>query len=420
MRFECIASTNCIADAVDGRRLWSRHIELARHGGSFGAAIDRQALSIADAKAHCQVIDWGNSIGLAASLDPVGNLFLRREGRDPTLPPILVGSHLDSQPTGGPFDGSYGVLAGLEALQAIHEAGVMHRHPIEVVAWCNEEGCRFAPGMMGSAAFVGGISIKTALEARDIEGRSFGEALSEFHRLVGAVPSRPLGAPTAAYVEAHIEQGPVLEENNCAIGIVAGIQGAAGFEVDIVGTEAHAGTTPFLRRRDTVKHASSLIAAITSLAERDPALARVTVGRVQVWPNSPNTIGGRTTFSIDLRHPDDPVRGLLASEIERICNATGGECLTSIRRTFDFPTTCFDQSCIDVIEETANALGLTAMRLQSGAFHDAKNLALVCPTAMLFIPSRAGSSHNPKEFSEPAHVEAGAKILACTLAKLAC
>jgi N-carbamoyl-L-amino-acid hydrolase len=407
------------AAAVDEARLWNRHVEMARHGARDDGGVNRQALSPEDAAARRLLVSWATEAGFACATDPIGNLFVRREGRELGAAPVLSGSHLDSQPAGGRFDGVYGVLAGLEALQAIDEAELATRRPIEVVAWCNEEGSRFAPGAMGSAAFAGAQPLSTLLDIRDREGTRVEDALAATLAAGPPLRQRPLGFPLAAYVEAHIEQGPVLEAEGRTVGVVTAIQGARWFAVEVHGSAAHAGTTPLRSRRDALRSAVSLVTRLEEAMDDPTDTLRFTVGRFEVSPNSPNTVPERVAFSIDLRHPDPRVLDERARAVAALCRASRQPCEVEVREVLDLPPVQFDETIVELIERSAATLGLPNMRLPSGAFHDAMHLARLCPAGMVFIPCAGGVSHSPRESARSSDLAAGARVLGQVLFELA-
>ncbi len=404
-----------LTDLVDERRLWDRHMAMARFGATAAGGVNRQALSPEDAQAQLQLVEWGAAIGLTAAHDAAGNLFLRWGGRDDTAPPVLSGSHLDSQPTGGRFDGVYGVLAALEAVEALHEAGFVPQRPIEIVAWMNEEGSRFAPGMMGSEAFSGERTLAEIGEARDAGGVSVEQALAQMPRL----GTRALGGPVHAYLEAHIEQGPVLERVGVPLGVVTGIQGKRTYTVTVSGEAAHAGTTERADRRDALLAACALVSALdAAIASRAPQ-AMFTVGRFNVTPNAPSVIAAQVQFSIDLRHRDSRTLAELARELHKVCSAVHGPCTVALRELMAADPIEFDGGLRQLIARSAQTLGVPAIDIYSAAGHDARPLSRVCPTAMLFVPCRAGISHNEAESAQPQDLAAGARVLAACLAQLA-
>jgi N-carbamoyl-L-amino-acid hydrolase len=383
--------------------------------------VNRPCLSEDDRRARRLLISWAKELGLSVSVDPIANLFLRLEGSDPAAAPVLTGSHMDSQPNGGRFDGIWGVIAGLEAVQAIREAGATPRRPIEVVAWTNEEGNRFQPGAMGSAVFAGTYDLAAMLAARDQQGVTLAAALEETQRAT-PVPSRGApGFPIDGYVEAHIEQGPVLEARGLTIGVVTLVQGQRRYAVEILGEEAHSGTTPRAARKDALMAAVDIIHALApAMAQDDPAdTVRFTVGRLEVHPGSPSTVPGRVNFIIDLRHPDPAVldhrRQLIFDLIER----HKGHCSVTVKKINEVPPTPFAPDVIDLVRTNAARLGLSRMDMPSGAGHDAMHIAPLCPSGMIFVPCLKGISHNEAESATPADVAAGARVLAATLVALA-
>lgn len=408
-----------VAAAVEEKRLWDRHVALAAYGRRDDGGVNRQALSIEDIDARKQLLEWTSKAGYRAFTDAIGNLFIRREGRRPDLAPVLTGSHLDSQPAGGRFDGVFGVLAALEVLHALDARGVETERPVEIVVWTNEEGSRFSPGMTGSAAFVGALDLRKVMASRDEAGVRFGDALSDVAAAFYDLPQRTLGFPVAAYVEAHIEQGPVLEQSNCLVGAVSGIQGTRWFSVTVTGKAMHAGTVPTHLRKDAFKAVTAMVNALNGLMMDETDTTRFTVGRVIVQPNSPNTIPGSVIFTIDFRHPDAAVLDALGDQIEGICQANSGGCEVLVEETLRSKPIAFEPSVVERIVDAARALGVPHMTLPSGAFHDAKSMSLVCPTGMIFVPCAEGISHSPEERAEPDALAAGARVLAAAIVDLA-
>ncbi len=404
--------------AVDTDRLWQRHLAMARIGATADGGVNRPCLSEADRAARALLASWAAARGFAIAVDPVGNLFIRREGHDDTAP-VLTGSHMDSQPRGGRFDGIYGVLAGFEALEAIADAGMTTRRPLEVVAWTNEEGARFPPGCMGSMCFTGARSLDDFLGIRDEDDVTFGAALAETLAALPKAIRRPFGPPPAAYIEAHIEQGPVLERAGVPIGIVSGIQGARWFEVEVHGDCAHAGTAPLTLRRDALRAAVAMVSAL-GIAFADPGdVTRFTVGRFTVAPNSPNTVADRAIFSVDLRHPDAATLERLGDKVDPICRRERERCDVAIRETLSAAPCVFDPGVTARIAAAAAELKLPSLSLTSGAFHDALFLAREVPSGMIFVPCAGGVSHHPSESATPADLAAGCRVLAATILALA-
>lgn len=396
---------------IDAERLWSRLMALARIGATPGGGVDRQALSREEIESWRTMIDWAVSAGLEPSTDAVGNLFIALPGADRDAPPVLAGSHLDSQPGGGRFDGVYGVLAALEVLTTLAERGVRPLEDIVCVAWMNEEGSRFAPGMMGSEAFAGVRSLEAVRAVRDADGIAVADALDALHAAFPALRRRPLGFPVAAYVEAHIEQGPVLEAQECTIGVVTGIQGKKTFDIVIEGERGHAGTLAMADRRDALEAFTRIAAALyAEIGGHDDAV-KFTIGRLQVEPNAPSVVPERVTMRIDLRHPDNAVLGYLSQRLAALCETFAAPCSVRVTALVDAPSNGFDPALQQAIARAAESIGATHMPILSAAGHDARHMAPLCPGAMIFIPCRDGVSHAEHEWAEPAHVAAGANVL---------
>ena len=401
--------------AIDEQRLWNRHMTMAQIGATPKGGVNRQALSPEDVQARQLLASWARELGFAVSMDDIGNLFVRREGADPNAPPVLTGSHLDSQPTGGKFDGAYGVLAGFEALQAIHESGAATKRPLEVVAWVNEEGSRFQPGCTGSLVFSGKARIDDLAAYTDPAGIAFGDALQSSLDALPDIARRPLGFVVDAYVEAHIEQGPRLEAAGLQVGIVTGIQGSHRYTVEVIGEEAHAGTAPLKTRKDALKAAAEIVGALEAVMADDTDTVRFTVGRFEVFPGSPNTVPGRVFFAIDFRHPEQATIDRLTAQIEPTCQAHARGCQVVVTRISRVSPVHFGAEMADALRQHAAHLGLPHMDIFSGAGHDAMHLASVCPTGMLFVPCEKGISHNEVENARPADLAAGAQVLASCL-----
>jgi N-carbamoyl-L-amino-acid hydrolase len=417
-----MVAPNLVA-AVSEARQWDRLMAMAKLGAIPGDGVNRACLTPLDRESRRMFIAWGEALGLSASIDRLGNLFLRHEGAEPGLAPVLTGSHMDSQPKGGRFDGIYGVIAGLEAVQALREAGVTIRRPIEVVAWTNEEGGRFAPGCMGSMAYAGFAGPDTWDAIEDTKGVRFGDALAEHMALEADIARRPLGVVEGpaphAYIEAHIEQGPILETRKLDIGVVTGIQGSRWFSVEIHGRSDHAGTTPVSMRQDAMQDAIRAITALNQLM-RDPTdVLRFTVARMEVFPNSSNSVADLVRFSIDFRHPDAAVVLARGNAIEGVIHSALQTCKAVVYERFNAMPTDFGPLVVDAVERAALAQGLGALRMPSGAFHDAQFMVPLCPTGMIFVPCRGGVSHNPAEYSAPDQLAAGTRVLAQVLAELA-
>ncbi|SET84514.1 Zn-dependent hydrolase [Variovorax sp. OV084] len=396
---------------IDADRLWDRLMTLACIGATPGGGVDRQALSAEEIASWRTMIDWALSAGLEPSTDAAGNLFIALPGADRDAPPVLAGSHLDSQPGGGRFDGVYGVVAALEVLTTLAGRGV--RPPVDIVcvAWMNEEGSRFAPGMMGSEAFAGVRSLEAVRAVRDASGISVADALDALHAAFPSLRRRSLGFPMAAYVEAHIEQGPILEAQECVIGVVTGIQGKKTFDVVIEGERGHAGTLAMVERRDALAAFTRIATALyAEIGGHDDAV-KFTIGRLQVEPNAPSVVPERVTLRIDLRHPDNAVLEHLGQRLAALCDSLAAPCQASVTPLVDAPSNGFDPALQQAIAQAAERIGQPHMPILSAAGHDARHMAPLCPSAMIFIPCRDGVSHAEHEWAEPAHVAAGANVL---------
>ncbi|WP_372053128.1 M20 family metallo-hydrolase [Tistrella mobilis] len=404
---------------VNRDRLWQRHMELARFGARSDGGVNRQALSAEEIAARAHLIGIARARGFGVATDPAGNLFFRLQGREPHLPPVLSGSHMDSQPTGGRFDGIYGVLAAVEVLEAIRDAGHVPRRSIEAVAWMNEEGSRFAPGMMGSEAFAGVRPLDEILGVRDADGVTVAAALATVNAAFPDVPLRELGQPVEAYVEAHIEQGPVLEAEGRVVGAVTGIQGKQTFRVTVTGEEAHAGTKPMAERRDALIAASAMVQRLHAIARSTAEDLMLTFGRFTVSPNAPSVVPAKVVFSIDLRHFDTGLMQGFGAAIPDLCAELAGGCTVVVEPLVDAPSLVFPEVLRERICDIAAVLGHPAMDLPSAAGHDARHLHAIAPAAMIFIPCHQGISHHPTERAEPEHLHAGARVLAALLVELA-
>ena len=404
---------------IDGDRLWTRLMALAEIGATPAGGVNRQALSEGEILAWRRVIGWAEEAGLAPATDAAGNLFLTLAGRDRSAAPLLTGSHLDSQPTGGKFDGAVGVMAALEAAISLAARGEAPARDVVVVAWMNEEGSRFAPGMMGSEAFASVRSIDVIRDARDADGVSVGDALDRLHAAFPELPRKPLGFPASAYLELHIEQGPLLEVENKVIGVVTGIQGKKTFQVVVEGAEGHAGTLAQAERRDAIASFARMASALHAEIGAVDADIKFTIGRVTIEPNAPSVVPSRVTFSIDLRHPDNAVLDAAGARVVALCQEHAPPCSVTVKPLVDAPSNEFDAGLSQRIAQAAREQGFPAMSILSAAGHDARHLAKVCPSAMIFIPCRDGVSHVEHEWAEPAHVAAGAAVLAQVMRELA-
>lgn len=394
---------------INGQRLWASLMAMAEIGATARGGSCRLALSDEDRAGRELFAHWCTEAGMTLSVDPIGNLFARRPGSDPHAAPVMMGSHLDTQPEGGRFDGVYGVLAGLEVLRTLNDLGVQTRKPLELVVWTNEEGARFTPAMFGSAVFTGIMSLDAALAVRDADGISVAEALQR----TGYAGNRPLGGAVDAYFEAHIEQGPILEDNAKSIGVVSGGQAIRWLDVQVEGMAAHAGTTPMSLRKDALYGAAQMILAVEQVAADFAPQGLTTVGELSVAKSSRNTIPGRLTFTVDLRHHHDQQIAAMEQQVEERLERIARERGLKVRidRHWLSPATPFDAECVAAVQQAVDGLGYPQQSIVSGAGHDAILLARYCPTAMVFIPCVGGLSHNEAEDVLPEDVSQGADVL---------
>ena len=393
---------------VNGERLWESLMTLARIGATLKGGVRRMTLTPADREGRELFARWCREADLELRVDAIGNMFARRRGLDDSAPPVMIGSHLDTQPNGGKFDGAYGVMAGLEVIRALNEAGVRTRAPLEVACWTNEEGSRFVPTMMGSGVFTGVYPLNQVLENRDADGVTVREALESIGYRGDARPHK-----VAAYFEAHIEQGPVLEDTRTTIGVVQGALGQRWFDVTLTGQDAHAGPTPMHLRKDAMLAAAQLTLEVNRIAMAFPDSARGTVGHVQVKPNSRNVIPGEVRMTVDLRNARDSTLSKMKEELEKRAAAIAQERRVSIdlNEVVYFPPSEFAPELVARVRAAAKDLGYTHRDIVSGAAHDAVYLSRIAPTAMIFIPCEGGISHNEIENARPEDVAAGCSVL---------
>ncbi|WP_338846947.1 Zn-dependent hydrolase [Massilia sp. W12] len=403
---------------IDGARLWQALMDLAQIGATEKGGVKRLALSDLDKQGRDLVLAWGRAEGLQISIDQIGNVFMRRPGRNPDLPPVVAGSHIDTQPTGGKFDGNYGVLAALEVVRTLNQHGIETEAPIEVAFWTNEEGSRFVPVMMGSGVFCGAFSLQHAYDAKDVAGLRVEDELRRIGYLGDEIPGQH---PMRAYFEAHIEQGPVLEDADKVIGVVPAVMGLSWYDCVVQGMEAHAGPTPMHLRRDALQIATRIMQETVAIANRYPPYGRGTVGYVQVFPNSRNVIPGQVKFSIDLRNVNEELLDKMHQEITSFVAATAADSGLSIslERVSYYPPCPFHPECVDAVRQATAQLGYSTMDVVSGAGHDAIYAARVAPAGMIFVPCKDGISHNEIEDAQAAHLEAGANVLLHAMLRMA-
>ena len=399
---------------INGERLWDSLMQMAQIGATPKGGSCRLALTDLDREARDLFIRWAQETGCQVTIDRLGNIFARRSGLRDDLPPVLTGSHLDTQPTGGRFDGVFGVLAGLEMLRTLRETNQTHIRPIEVVVWTNEEGSRFAPGMVPSGVFAGIHTLDEALQLKDADGLTLGDELQR----IGYAGQTPVGGRKIhAFFEAHIEQGPILEANDITIGVVTHANGQHWYELTLQGTEAHAGPTPMNRRQDALLGAARIVEMVNALGHQHAPHACATVGMLNVHPNSRNVIPGRTFLTIDIRHPHPETLALLdqtiRTRVEEIAKQSQLE--AQLDEIMHFDPLPFEESCVASVELAAEQCGYPHQNIVSGAGHDACNLAKMTPTGMIFIPCIDGISHNETEDAKPTWITAGGNVLLHTV-----
>ena len=394
---------------IDGQRLWDSLMEMAKIGATPKGGVCRLALTDLDKESRQLFTEWVEAAGCTVSFDAMGNIFARRPGRDASRPPVMTGSHLDSQPTGGKYDGVYGVLAGLEVIRTMNDHGVETEAPVEVVVWTNEEGSRFAPAMIGSGAFAGVFDLDYAHGRADTDGKTLGEELAR----IGYKGEGIGDHPATAYFEAHIEQGPILEAEEKTIGVVTGAQGQRWYEINITGQEAHAGPTPMARRHDALVGAAHIVTAVNRIGHDFQPNACATCGMLDAKPNSRNVIPGQVFLTVDLRHPEEERLAAMDAELRKA--ADEAKALQGLEIDVDqiwhFEATPFDADCVSAVRTGAQRAEFGHMDIVSGAGHDACYMAKVAPTGMIFVPCENGISHNEIENATPDDLAAGCEVL---------
>ncbi len=395
---------------ANSERLWKSLMDMAKIGATEKGGVCRLALTDLDRDARDLFVKWCKEAGCTIKIDQMGNIFARRAGKDDSLAPVVTGSHIDSQPTGGKFDGVYGVLAGLEVIRSLNDHKVETKRPIEASIWTNEEGSRFAPAMIASGIFAGIFDLQYGLNSADLEGKTMGQELKR----IGYAGTEPVGGrPIHAFFETHIEQGPILEHEKKQIGIVEGGQGQRWIEVTMVGRESHAGPTPMRIRKDAMVGAAAVITAVNKIGNHHKPWACATVGLVNCSPNSRNTIPGKVFFTIDLRHPEDHILTQMAAEAKAAAELAAKEngLELEFKEIWYLPPVKFNSDCVSAVARAADSLGFTSMNIISGAGHDALYLNRVCPAAMVFVPCEGGISHNEIENATQNDIAAGCSVL---------
>ena len=395
---------------INGERLWSSLMEMAEVGATSKGGCNRQALTDEDKVGRDMFVGWCTDAGCTVRVDAMGNLFARRTGRDESLPPVIVGSHLDTQPTGGKFDGVYGVLAGLEVVRTLNDAELATDRALEVVVWTNEEGARFSPAMIGSGVWAGEFSLEYGHGRTDKNGISIGEELER----LGYLDEVSIDEKNvAAAFELHIEQGPILEHEGLTIGVLTGVQGMNWYDLTLEGSACHAGPTPMGDRRDPMMGLHSILKRYYELAIENGPWGRITFGDIRLDPGSRNTVPEKIVLSIDMRHPEQAV----LDEMDRRLHFIAAEEADrfglgySIHDEWQSPAVEFDGDCIAAVQRAADLLGYSNKKMVSGAGHDSVYVSRVAPTGMIFVPCEGGLSHNEAENANPEELEAGCNVL---------
>jgi len=395
---------------IDGQRLWDSLMEMAKIGATEKGGCKRLALTDLDRDSRDLFVKWCKDAGCTIRVDKMGNIFARRAGRNNDLPPVMTGSHLDTQPTGGRFDGVYGVLSGLEIIRSLNDLGFETEHPIEAAVWTNEEGSRFAPAMVASGVFAGVYDLEYGLTRADEDGRTMGE---ELQRIGYAGEDEVGGRDVHAFFEVHIEQGPILEDEDITIGVVTDAQGQRWYELTLTGVESHAGPTPMLSRKDALLGAARVVELVNKIGLDNAPVACATVGMLNVYPSSRNVIPGRTFVTIDIRHPDDDVLAgmdkAVREGVAKIAEDIGLTC--ELEQIFYYAPVPFDKGCVAAVRKGAEDCGYSYRDIVAGAGHDACYMAQVAPTSMVFVPCIDGISHNEVEDAKPEWITAGGDVL---------
>ena len=395
---------------INGDRLWGSLMEMAKIGATPKGGVCRLALTDLDRQGRDLFVRWCREAGCTVKVDRMGNIFARRPGRNNELAPVGTGSHLDSQPTGGRFDGVYGVLAGLEVIRTLNDLGLETERPVEASVWTNEEGSRFAPAMVASGVYAGVFTLEYGLSRADADGLTMGEELQR----IGYAGTEPVGGRAVhAFFETHIEQGPILEAEGQTIGVVTDAQGQRWYELTLTGQDSHAGPTPMPVRRDALLGAARVIQLVNEIGLKHAPRAVSTVGMINSYPNSRNVIPGRTFLTVDFRCPDNDELARMDAELKegvaRI--AAQGRLEFDLKQIFQYDCVHFDESCVAMVRAGAQALGYSTRDIVSGAGHDACYMSQVTPTAMIFVPCIGGISHNEIEDAKPEWIEAGGNVL---------
>jgi beta-ureidopropionase / N-carbamoyl-L-amino-acid hydrolase len=404
---------------VDADRLWARQVATDRIGATPAGGVHRMALSPEDIESHRLIAEWAAARGFAVELDDIGNMFVTRAGGSPNLPPVAAGSHTDSQPMAGRFDGMQGVLAAFEALETIDEAGIATRHPLMLAIWNNEEGPRFTPACMGSAVYAGVRRLDDVVGQRDADGVALADCIEALGQAIPGAGRREIGAPLAAFLESHIEQGIELQTSGDVIGIVTGMQGYRRWRVDVTGEDAHSGTMPVSRRRDAFVAATEMAVALRHAFADETDEMRFTIGRFEVRPGGISVVPGHVHFTIDMRHPSSATLQQQGNRVGEICRENACPCEVTVEEFITSETLAFPEDIRARLKAAADRRGYGNRAIFSRASHDARHISRLCPAGMIFIPCKDGVSHNEAESAEKAHCAAAAQVLADVMLELA-
>ena len=402
---------------INAQRLWDSLMLFAEIGATDKGGCNRQALTDLDKQARDLWVSWAEDAGCSIRIDTMGNIFARREGLKDDLPVVMTGSHIDTQPTGGKFDGVYGVLASLEVIRSLNDQGVQTNHPIEAVVWTNEEGARFSPAMIGSGVWSGAFSLDYGHARMDKDGKTIQEELRRID-YEGDTPCKP--HPIKGFIELHIEQGPILENEALQIGILTGVQGMNWYDLTIKGQPVHAGPTPMENRFDPFMGLHKIINKMYEMTAEYEPWSRITFGDITAIPGARNTVPEKLILAVDLRHPDKDILAEMDKRFRQIahqeCEAAGLSCQVGVE--WQSPAVVFDSGCIKAVRKATQDLGYLSKEMVSGAGHDAVYVSRVAPTSMIFVPCEKGISHNEAEYSKPGDIEAGCNVLMNAIVEL--
>ena len=404
---------------IDADRLWARQQATDRIGATARGGAHRMALTPEDIASHRLIADIAIGRGWQVTIDPIGNMFATRAGGSPTLPPVTAGSHTDSQPMAGRFDGMQGVLAALEAMEAIDDSGIATQAPLMLAVWNNEEGPRFNPACMGSAVYAGVRTLDEVIGQVDADGIALGDCIADLCAAIPEAGEHALGAPIGAFLESHIEQGIELETSGKVIGVVTGMQGYRRWRIDVTGEEAHSGTMPISRRKDAFVAATDMAVAMRQAFADPTDEMRFTIGRFQVSPGGISVVPGHVHFTVDMRHPSSDTLVQQGNRVGEICEAQKGPCRVAVDEFITSATLEFPEDIRAQLTAAADRRGLANQPIFSRASHDARHIARLCPAGMIFIPCKDGISHNEAESAEKTDCAAAAQVLADVMLDLA-